>query len=293
MGNIADILRKKEHNSWFKKWYADRKLFFNSTYVDRDGKTAFRGKEINTQSSYAIPIQFDLFNPDIKNAAIKNFAATITTQRKADDGTICPPYSLMTGFIGTAWINSALAENGYPEMAYKLLTQTSYPSWLYPVTQGATTIWERLNSYTDVNGFGGNNRMNSFNHYSFGTVGSWIYNHCLGIQRDDKEPGFKHFYLQPDVDTTGSVTYAKGYYESMYGRIVSEWAKKGKTIQYNFVIPANTTVTLKLKATSSSEIFEENVLLEKFKGVKYWGSIGGVYSFELSSGVYKINVKQY
>lgn len=85
-------------------------------------------------------------------------------------------------FYGTAWISKALSDNGCSEAAYKLLQQTNYPSWLYSVEQGATTIWERLNSYTHEDGFGGNNRMNSFNHYSFGAVGAWMYNYSLGIR---------------------------------------------------------------------------------------------------------------
>jgi alpha-L-rhamnosidase len=89
----------------------------------------------------------------------------------------------MTGFIGTEAISEALSENGSPDLAYKLLVNKQYPSWLHSVVNGATSIWERLNSYTVENGFGGNNSMNSFNHYSFGAVAAWMYNYSLGIQR--------------------------------------------------------------------------------------------------------------
>ena len=85
-----------------------------------------------------------------------------------------------------------LSKGGYPEAAQKTITQTTFPSWLYPVTQGATTIWERWNSFTRENGFGGNNSMNSFNHYSLGSVLSWLYENTLGIQRDEEYPGYKH-----------------------------------------------------------------------------------------------------
>ena len=118
-----------------------------------------------------------------------------------------PKYSLMTGFIGTAWISKALSDNGPSELAYRLLHNNQYPSWLYAIDQGATSIWERLNGYTVENGFGGNNSMNSFNHYSFGAVGQWMMAYSLGIQRD--EPGFKKFILQPEPDPTGVMTSAR------------------------------------------------------------------------------------
>lgn len=106
---------------------------------------------------------------------VDNFVHTITRSGITDQNIETPPYSLMTGFIGTAWISKVLSDYGRTDLAYRLLQQTDYPSWLYPVKQGATTIWERLNSYTHTDGFGGNNNMNSFNHYAFGAVGSWMY----------------------------------------------------------------------------------------------------------------------
>jgi hypothetical protein len=116
----------------------------------------------------------------------------------------------MTGFIGTASISEALSGNGNHDLAYKLLTNKQYPSWLYSVVNGATSIWERLNSYTVENGFGGNNSMNSFNHYSFGAVAAWMYNYSLGIQRHPTKAGFKEFILMPTPDPNGQITEAKG-----------------------------------------------------------------------------------
>ena len=193
----------------------------------------------------------------------------------------------MTGFIGTAWISEALSEAGSPDAAYRLLQQTTYPSWLYPVTQGATTIWERLNSYTHVDGFGGNNRMNSFNHYSFGAVAAWMYGYSLGIARDENSPGFKHFILQPEPDPTGEMTYAKGYYDSMYGRIESSWEEKEDGYHYRFVVPANTSATVYIP-------LKENGNLEEFGGQDSSGSKitaaeieDGKAKYEIGSGIYR------
>jgi alpha-L-rhamnosidase len=288
MSKAASVLNKKDDAERFSKLCAERKAFFNKTYVDSlTGKTAFRGKTIDTQTSYVLPLAFDIFNENNKSAALNNFTITVTRQNKTDDGVECPPYSLMTGFIGTAWINKALSDNDYSNFAYHLLQQTSYPSWLYPVEQGATTIWERLNSYTLTNGFGKNNSMNSFNHYSFGAIGAWMYNYSLGITRDDNMPGFKHFILQPEPDPTGKMTYAKGYYDSMYGRIESSWEIKGNTCNYRFVVPANTTATVYIPASTPKEVTEDGKAISGTNGIKFIRIENGKAVYLVGSGEYR------
>jgi alpha-L-rhamnosidase len=294
MSKIAAVLNKKEDEAGYKKMVETRKAFFNQTYVDAaTGKTAFRGKTIDTQASYALPLAFNIFDERNKGNAVKNFSATIARENKADDGTVCPPYTLMTGFIGTAWINKALSDNNHADLAYNLLQQTAYPSWLYPVEQGATTIWERLNSYTHSAGFGGNNRMNSFNHYSFGAIGAWMYNYSLGIDRDENAPGFKHFILRPQPDPTGKMTWAKGHYNSLYGRIESGWEIKEKSCYYHITVPANTTATLYLHATSINEISDGKRAIASLPGVKHTGTQNGQFIFTLQPGRYNIRVRGY
>lgn len=290
LGKIAAVLNKKEDAEWLKKLYSERKAFFNKTYVDeQSGKTQFRGKSVDTQTSYVLPLAFNIIDENRRSLFQNNFRATVARENKADNGALCSPYSLMTGFIGTAWIAPALSDDGHSDMAYRLLQQTTYPSWLYSVEQGATTIWERLNSYTHTNGFGGNNRMNSFNHYSFGAVGAWMYDHSLGIQRDIDNPGFKHFILNPEPDPTGKMSYAKGFYYSMYGKIESSWNVKGNICSYHFKVPSNTTATLILNASSSKDVVKGNHLLN-FKEVRYTGQRNGKYIFELPSGIYDFEV---
>ncbi len=156
----------------------------------------------DTQTSYAVGLGMGLFSAEDVPVMATNLAAAVTAKTRTTAGQPRPKYSLMTGFIGTAWISEALSDNGQTDLAYRLLQNDQYPSWLYSVDQGATSIWERLNGYTVENGFGGNNGMNSFNHYSFGAVGQWMVAYSLGIQRD--EPGFRKFILQPEPDPTGS-----------------------------------------------------------------------------------------
>ena len=216
----------------------------------------------------------------------------IENEIRQDNGEIYPPYSLMTGFIGTAWINRLLSDLGYSQTAYQILQQKTYPSWLYSVEQGATTIWERLNSYTREHGFSGNNSMNSFNHYSFGAIGSWMYNHSLGIERDEDNPGFKHFILQPEHDPTGQMTWAKGHYDSMYGRIESSWEIKEGVRIYRFWVPSNTTATLHLQATGANMISEGNRPLESSKDIQIVNEKDGKVIMKLQSGEYQFIINE-
>ncbi|RZK53652.1 MAG: alpha-L-rhamnosidase [Pedobacter sp.] len=293
MGKIASILGKEEDAKGFLELVNNRKNFFEKTYIDQDsGKTVFRGKLIDTQTSYALPLAFNVLDGQNKKLAVNRFANTITRGNLTDQKVQAPPYSLMTGFIGTAWISKALSQSGRTDLAYRLLQQTSYPSWLYPIEQGATTIWERLNSFTHSDGFGGNNNMNSFNHYSFGAVGGWMFANSLGIARDETSPGFKHFILQPEPDPTGKMSYAKGYYEAMYGRIESGWKISGNEFNYEFLVPANTSATLSLKANNVANIYLDGKHMTKSNRVKYVKSELGKCFFELEAGSYEITVKE-
>ena len=274
VSKVADVLGKPADAAKYRGQYAQRKAYFNRTFVNAEKKTLATGgggmggggqrgaapgaapqfRVADTQTSYAVPLAMGLFDDDVKAQMVRNLADAVSRENKDDDGVVRPKYSLMTGFIGTSWISKALSQNGLGELAYRQLLGNQYPSWLYAVDQGATSIWERLNGYTVENGFGGNNSMNSFNHYSFGAVGQWMLAHSLGIERD--EPGFSAFILQPEPDPTGVMTSAEGYYDSMYGRINSAWKVVGNTLTYKATVPANTTATLHLPTSSADSVRE-------------------------------------
>lgn len=312
LAETAQLLGKTNDVKIFKEQFERRKKFLNETYVDATtGKTLHLGNQsmrfgpplpperikkagdlVDTQASYAIPLNFNLFSKENKHRAVANLTAAIQRSNEDELGIARPAYSLMTGFIGTASLNHALSENGQDEVAYRLLQQTTYPSWLYPVVNGATTIWERLNSYTVENGFGGNNSMNSFNHYSFGAVSAWLYNYSLGIQRDVTAPGFKHFILQPTPDPTKEMTFAKGYYDSMYGRIESEWKWVEDGWLYSVTVPANTTATLSLKSNSVKNITVNGKKIKKVDGVNYKGTKAQYILLDLVSGNYTFRIIQ-
>jgi alpha-L-rhamnosidase len=215
-----------------------------------------------------------LFDQALVPAMVRNLAATVTRENNDDGGVLRPKHSLMTGFIGTAWISQALSDAGRSDLAYTLLLNNQYPSWLYAIDQGATTIWERLNGYTVENGFGGNNSMNSFNHYSFGAVGQWMMAYSLGIQRD--EPGFRKFILQPEPDPTGTLTFAQGHYDSPYGRIESAWKLAPGQFTYTATVPPNTTATLYLPAKDAISA----------QGLKPERQANGKAVYTLTSGTY-------
>ena len=309
MHKVATILHKTEDATAFKTRRDEIKKTFNEIYVDKTThktiksgvksarmgppgqqqaeQTSDKGQLMDTQASYAIPLALGMFNDENKPFAIKYLNEAIQRKNKDDGGIERPEYSLMTGFIGTASIADALSDNGNHNMAYRLLQQRSYPSWLYSVVNGATSIWERLNSYTVENGFGGNNSMNSFNHYSFGAVASWMYNYSLGIQRSPEKAAFKQIILKPTPDPDKVMTFAKGYYDSVYGRISSEWKLENGKWTYKTTVPPNTSATLYLPAQSATQISESGKSIAQWKGIKQENGsvviplVSGIYSFEI------------
>ena len=293
-------MKKEGDAKWFSKLHEERKDFFNKTYFDLEtGQTIHsgfmhpknKGKFIGTQTSYVLPLAFGICNEEVKDLVVKQLMDCIEKGTLRDGEQEYLPYSLMTGFIGTAWINRVLSDLGYSKTAYNILQQKKYPSWLYSVEQGATTIWERLNSYTREHGFSGNNSMNSFNHYSFGSIGSWMYNHSLGIERDEANPGFKHFTLKPEPDPTGQMTWAKGHYDSMYGRIESGWEIREGSYNYCFKVPANTTATLYIQSTSVDKISEGSSPIKSSANIQILGEENGKVIMRLQSGEYQFKAK--
>lgn len=258
LSKSAEILGKNDDAEYYARIYSDRKKLFNKKFFDSSTHRTLNseGKLMDTQTSYAVALEFDLVDENNRPYAEKYLVETVERENTDDTEATRPAYSLMTGFIGTARISRALSEIGRSDIAYKLLENHQYPSWLYPVDQGATTIWERLNSYTIDGGFGGNNSMNSFNHYSFGAVGNWMMSNSLGIEADSKNPGWKHFILQPEPDFSGGMTFAKGFYDSPYGRINSSWQLESNGVAYEFDVPANTSAECRLLVPPTSINFE-------------------------------------
>ncbi len=186
---------------------------------------------------------------------------------------------LSTGFLGTPYLCHVLSENGQTSVAYDLLLQQTFPSWLYPVKMGATTIWERWDGEKTDSTFQ-DEGMNSFNHYAYGAIGDWMYRVVAGIEIGT--PGYKHILIQPQPDKR--LTYAKATYESNYGSISSGWKVKDGNLVLDVTIPVNTTATIRLPFTQIDKIKESGRdLSAAFKNVK---QSGNDVEIEAGSGTY-------
>ena len=244
---MCEAVGDAEKADHYRQKAVDAREAWNELFIDPDtGKTRnAKGVIQDTQASYATPLRFNVIGEANLEKALEHYQRTIAEPDVTDsDGLEVPVYSITTGFNATGNVLPALCMNGLSDMAYRLFESTDYASWLYPVTQGATSIWERWNGCTNELGFNGNNSMNSFNHYSFGAVYEWMVAYQLGISAGE-DAGYQHFILQPTVG--GDFSYAKGSYESAYGAIESGWtAEDGVMTSYDCVVPANTTATLYL-----------------------------------------------
>jgi alpha-L-rhamnosidase len=196
---------------------------------------------------------------------------------------------LTTGFLGTPLICQALSENGYPDLAYMLLFNKRYPSWLYPVTMGATTIWERWDGIKPDGTFQ-TAGMNSFNHYAYGAIGNWLYTGVAGINIDPENPGYKHVIIKPQM--TDSLQYAKAGIQSGYGYIESHWKREHDKTILNVVIPANTTATIMLPTNNPANVLESNKPLTKVRNIKILHSKNNNMRISVGSGNYSFEIKQ-
>lgn len=194
-----------------------------------------------TQTAYVLALHFDLLPDAVRPLAVAELAADINRREM----------HLSTGFVGSPYLPHVLSSGGRADIAYALLNQTSWPSWLYAVTQGATTIWERWDGWTEENGFQ-IPEMNSFNHYAYGAVGAWLYNTVAGIEPDAIQPGYKHVILRPQPG--GGLTSACGKLKTPYGELISDWKYDNNTFVWTVVVPPNATAAVHLPELGAGTI---------------------------------------
>ncbi|WP_076465318.1 alpha-L-rhamnosidase [Actinomyces mediterranea] len=255
---------------------------FIATYFP-DGTGILQGDKRATQTGYSLALNFGLVPAGHEVEAAAELAAL--TKNTAGES------ALNTGFLGTPNILPALSDNGETDAAYDLVLSHAYPSWLYTVDQGATTFWERWNSYTKDAGFGPAT-MNSFNHYAYGAVSKWIYNTVAGINADPASPGFQHVVLAPRIDDDGRVMWAKGVFDSPYGVIGSRWSVDDDgALTYRVEVPANASATVKFPGLGDGDtVYEGEVVASAAEGVTLVGIEGGVATLEVGSGSYVFTV---
>ncbi len=225
LGKIAGIIGNSADAKKYAALSESIKKAFVAEFVTSSGRLVS-----NTQTAYCLAIAFELLPENLIPKAADYLAKDVAKMGH-----------LTTGFVGTPLLCKTLSDTGHEDLAFMLLNRKEYPSWLYPVTQGATTIWERWDGQKPDGTFQ-NVGMNSFNHYAYGAIGEWLYTYVSGIQIDEKNPGYKHFVLAPHPG--GGLTNANAEFNSMYGKIKSAWKIDGDKVTYEFEIPANTTATI-------------------------------------------------
>ncbi len=242
VGNSADALA-------FAQLGKDIRVAFDREFITANGRVAG-----HSQTAYLLTTAFDLAPAGKREAVIARLIGRI---EKRD----C---HLSTGFVGTPLLLPTLTRIGRVDLAYRLLLNETYPSWLYPIHQGATTMWERWNAYTHKDGFG-NPGMNSFNHYAYGAVGQWMYETVAGLRIDEDEPGYQHIIIQPRPG--GGIGRAEARYDSLHGRIESRWSRSEGAFQLEVVIPPNTRAGIHLPTDRPQAVTESDQPLDRAAGL--------------------------
>jgi alpha-L-rhamnosidase len=246
------------------------------------GKDVSAYEKLHGEIVSAFRIAFPAYQTQTEHVLAVHFGLAEDPQKTADalaEMVKADGVQLRTGFVGTPYILHVLSNYGHADLAWDLVLRREYPSWLYPVTKGATTIWEHWDGIKPDGSFWSAD-MNSFNHYSLGAVCEWMMGYQVGIKADPAAPGYQHIILQPTVG--GDYSYVKGSYDSVYGTIESGWtAENGALTSYDAVVPANTTATLYLPASGDITAPEG---AEGGETVVHNGT--EVLQFELSAGTW-------
>lgn len=234
LSRIAGVLGQTEDAARYEKLFAQIRRAFQKRFVGASGFVAGA-----TQTGYVMALHFDLLPQKLRPAAVKELVRDIENRGN----------KLSTGFLGTAYLPYALSDNGRIDVACRLLFQKEWPSWLYAVTQGATTIWERWDGWTADKGFQ-DAGMNSFNHYAYGAIGEWLYARVAGIEIG--QPGYKHILIAPQPG--GGLKHARAKLRTLHGEVESRWRIVGKRFKLDVTVPANTTATVTLPGQPSQNI---------------------------------------
>ena len=281
MAEMAAALGRKLEAGNYRNRFDTIRAAFNKAYVTNGAALT-----VDSQTAYVLALWIGLL-PE-KSAA--KSAAILAEKIARND------YRMTTGFLGTKPILPALTGAGQHDLAVRLFQSRKFPSWGYEVSNGASSVWERWDSFTKEHGFDGQNgkqnaSMNSFSHYAFGAVIEWAFRDLAGIDTDG--PGFKRILLRPGPPAPGSnpdvqpIDWVKAEYDSIHGRIVSQWKRGTGRFELNVTIPANTTATVFLPASNQAGITEGGRGLAGIEGVKFLRMEGDRAVLEIESGSYR------
>ncbi|MEI7902232.1 MAG: family 78 glycoside hydrolase catalytic domain [bacterium] len=267
MSEMAKAIGRDDDAQRYAKLHDEVKAAFVKEFLQADG--SLKGC---SQTGYALAFSMGLLPEERREKT----AAKFVDEVKRFD------WHLATGFIGTPRLLPALSLAGRDDVAYRLLLTDTYPSWLFPVKNGATTMWERWNGWTPDKGFG-DVGMNSFNHYAFGAVGEYLYGGVGGIKA--ASPGYRTITIKPAI--CEGLTWAKTSFVSIYGPVVSNWKREGAALTMDVAVPPNATATVYVPAKNDGVVTESGKPVAKAEGVTFVRMENGAAVYAVGSGVYR------
>ena len=290
MAEMGEAIGKSAEAAAYRDLFAKIKSAFGGNYLRADGSLT-----VDNQTAYALALWADLIPEESRSQSGKILADKLRGAETSDNS------GMTTGFLGTRPLLPVLSAVGENDLAVKHFQSRKFPSWGYEVEQGATSIWERWNSYTKEHGFNGpdgkqNAGMNSFAHYSFGAVCEWMLQDLAGIQ--SASPGYKSIVIRPRPPTPGSnlerkpIDWVKAHHDSIRGRISTEWRQAGDVFELRVEIPPNTTATVFLPATANAQIFEGGRPIAEVSSVKLVRKELATAVLSIGSGAYHFTVRK-
>jgi len=272
VARTASVLGRTEEASTYRARFQTIRDAFRREFVSSTGRVGE-----NTQTAYALAIAFDLLPDSLVSTAAERLARDVVSRG----------HHLTTGFLGTPYLLHVLNATGHLGDAFALLTQRTYPSWLYPITRGATTMWERWDGIRPDSSFE-DPGMNSFNHYAFGAVGDWMYQNIGGIDVDPAAPGYRHSRIAPRPGA--GLTSASASLETAYGTLQSAWKLDGERFTLDVTVPANTTAAVTLWNARLDQVREGGAGLTAREGIRAARQRGPDVVVDVGSGRYSFAV---
>ncbi|MFD1630150.1 glycoside hydrolase family 78 protein [Pseudopedobacter beijingensis] len=281
LANTAMVLGYQKDAEEYKELLKRARQAFHKAFINEKGDLISQ-----SQTAYSLALNFKMIPDSLEQRAAERLVKLINEFGH-----------FTTGFLATAPLCHVLTRYGYTDVAYKLLERQEYPSWLYPVTKGATTFWERWNGIQPDGTFPNRKpfpAMNSFNHYAHGAIGDWMYRKMVGIDTDESEAGvgYKHITIKPHPG--GSFTHAQASLKTYYGRVSSSWNIDGNKLIVNVEIPVNTTATIYLPTEDAQKITESNEPIKSIKEISIQSTTEDKkIPLKVGSGIYQFVVNGY
>ncbi|MEF8795112.1 MAG: glycoside hydrolase family 78 protein [Salinivenus sp.] len=265
LARTARALGRMDDAERYQRLFERVRSAFQDEFVTPRGRVTS-----DTQTSYVLALSFNLIPEDLRAMAAKRLANDVRERGH-----------LTTGFLGTPDLLHVLSENGYREEAFDLLFRVEYPSWLYPVTRGATTMWEHWDGIKPDSTFQ-DPSMNSFNHYAYGAVGEWMHQDVAGIEAT--APGYKELRIAPHPADT--LTHARSLLETAHGRVESSWHRSDGQFRLEVTIPPNTQATVRLPGAARATVTESGTPLDAAEGLSALRTDGEDRVLNAGSGTY-------